>query len=270
MFLRVDRVLLRVPNVTSAAKFYVQKLGLSIRHQDARAVTLAFPNDDFEMVLHSDPELPSEALFYLVDDVRRMFERREELQLQFLAQPARATRGYRATIKDPFGVVLNIIDRSAADGGPNAAAEDARTAGTLFGPLNRKVTLKPEVLRSIYKSIGRTADDLPYTPEFERLFETYCAHFSPPMPDRSEVWRHILTLRKSGKLPRTGSARSPAVVVDDALKRRLRGMVGADVGKRDRLPYTDRFNEIVDGFNRVMPRPLSPHQVWRLLATLAK
>ena len=47
-------------------------------------------------------------------------------------------------------------------------------------------------------------------------------------------------------------------------------MLGADIGKRDRLPYTKRFDELVDEFNKSQDRPLSPHLVWRLVATLAK
>ena len=37
-----------------------------------------------------------------------------------------------------------------------------------------------------------------------------------------------------------------------------------------RLPYTERFDQIVDEFNKSLPRRLSPHLVWRLVATLAK
>ena len=46
--------------------------------------------------------------------------------------------------------------------------------------------------------------------------------------------------------------------------------LGADIGKRDRLPYSKRFDQIVDEFNRTQPRAISPHLVWRLVATLAK
>jgi hypothetical protein len=58
--------------------------------------------------------------------------------------------------------------------------------------------------------------------------------------------------------------------VSDEAKQKLRDALGEDIGKRDRLPYTDRFDKLVDGFNRSQPRPLSPHLVWRLVATLAK
>ena len=47
---------------------------------------------------------------------------------------------------------------------------------------------------------------------------------------------------------------------------------GKDMGKRDRLPYTEKFDTIVDQFNkyRGARNNLSPHLVWRLVATLAK
>ena len=47
-------------------------------------------------------------------------------------------------------------------------------------------------------------------------------------------------------------------------------MLGSDIGRRDRLPYTKRFDGIVDEFNKTLPRKISPHLVWRLVATLAK
>ena len=47
-------------------------------------------------------------------------------------------------------------------------------------------------------------------------------------------------------------------------------MLGDDIGKRDRLPYTAQFDRLVDEFNKTQARPLSPHLVWRLVATLAK
>ena len=36
------------------------------------------------------------------------------------------------------------------------------------------------------------------------------------------------------------------------------------------LPYSERFDKLVDDFNKTQQRPLSPHLVWRLVATLAK
>jgi hypothetical protein len=45
---------------------------------------------------------------------------------------------------------------------------------------------------------------------------------------------------------------------------------GTRKGCRDRLPYTDRFDKLVDDFNGTQVRKMSPHLVWRLVATLAK
>ena len=51
-----------------------------------------------------------------------------------------------------------------------------------------------------------------------------------PRPTRAEVWRHLLTLRKGGNLPKLGPARSrpPAVSAED--RAHLREMLGADIG----------------------------------------
>jgi outer membrane receptor protein involved in Fe transport len=91
-----------------------------------------------------------------------------------------------------------------------------------------------------------------------------------PKPTRQEVWRQLLNLRKGGKLPKLGEARSKPPDVSPEDKARLREMLGADIGKRDRLPYTPRFDQLVDAFNKTQGRPISPHLVWRLVATLAK
>jgi len=80
-----------------------------------------------------------------------------------------------------------------------------------------------------------------------------------------------LNLRKGAKLPKLGEARSKAPDIDASEKQKLRELIGQDMGKRDRLPYTEKFDRIVDEFNKGRTaRTLSPHLVWRLVATLAK
>ncbi len=172
-----------------------------------------------------------------------------------------------ATVKDPFGNVLLILDRST---GGSAAVEDAKPAGSLFAGVEPRIKVNRHALLAAYEKIGRTADDLPYTPHFESMFKAYIAGMNEPKPTRAETWRHLLNLRKGGNLPKMGEAKSkpPEISPDD--RARLRDMLGADIGKRDRLPYTPRFDALVDEFNKTQPRPLSPHLVWRLVATLAK
>lgn len=269
MLHRIDRIIRRVGHLASAVQFYRQTLGLKLVREDARLALLAFPDQPTELVLHTDPDLPAEAIYYLVDDVRDLFNRRAELKLHFSQPPAPTARGYRAAIKDPFGNVLLLVDRSSEAQAP-ALIEDAKAPGALFPGVEEKPPAKRDLLKRIYEQIGRTADDLPYTPDFEKLYLNYAAHYRQPKPSRQEVWRQLLTLRKAGNLPKLGEARSRPPSLSSEDRTRLRELLGSDIGKRDRLPYTERFDKLVDEFNRTQPRPLSPHLVWRLVATLAK
>jgi hypothetical protein len=272
MLRQVDRILVRVVNLPAAARHYRDALKLELVRQDKRVAIfkLAGGGGDTELVLHDDPDLPNEATYFLVDDVRDLYRRRREMRLTFAGPPQQASRGYRATVKDGFGVVMNLIDRTT---GTSAAAdaEDARpAAGGLFAGVTPRAAVRRDRLIETYVKINRTADDLPYTPHFESLYEQYVAGAPDPKPDRAEVWRHLLTIRKSGKLPKVGEARSKPPAVEPEQRQRLKDILGKDLGKRDRLPYTERFERIVDGFNRGLPRAMSPHHVWRLVATLAK
>lgn len=271
---RIDRVLVRVPSLPGAVAYYRDVLGLKVVRQEEKVASFRLADDTTELVLHTDADLPAEATYYLVDDVRDLYRRRGELKLKFAGPPAPAARGYRAQVKDPFGVVLLLLDRTTEKGRPageaGAVVEDARESETLFAGFEPFRRAKPEVLTALYEKTGRTADDLPYTPHFETLYTSYAEHYGATRPTRQEVWRHLLNIRKRGKLPKLGEARSrPPEVSDEALAQ-LKGMLGADIGKRDRLPYTQRFDKLVDEFNKTQTRPLSPHLVWRLVATLAK
>jgi len=269
MLRKVDRIIFRVPGLASAITYYRDVLGLKLVRQDGRVASFRLGDDTTELVLHAQEDLPAEAAYFLVDDVRDLYRRRRELKLTFTAPPAAVSRGYRAAVKDPFGNVLLLLDRTT-ESSAGGAIEDATTSDTLFAGVESRAPAKRDELIRIYQQIARTADDLPYTPHFEKLYDTYTAAYASPKPTRAEVWRHLLNLRKAGKLPKLGEARSIPPEVSPDERRRLRDMLGADIGKRDRLPYTKRFDEIVDAFNRTQPRAISPHLVWRLVATLAK
>ncbi len=288
MLRKIDRILVRVPSLPAAVRYYAEVLGMTLLKQDARLASLRFADSDAELVLHTDPDLPAEATYYLVDDVRDLYRRRQDLRLTFVSPPSQASRGWRATVKDPFGTVLLILDRTAerrptagGGGGPTVlrgsssrpaetVVEDAKPAGSLFAGVEPRVQVNKSALIAGYERIGRTADDLPYTPHFETLYREYAGPMPDPKPTRAETWRHLLNLRKGGKLPKLGEARSKPPEVSDDDRGRLRAMLGDDIGKRDRLPYTPRFDGLVDTFNKTQPRNLSPHLVWRLVATLAK
>jgi catechol 2,3-dioxygenase-like lactoylglutathione lyase family enzyme len=268
MLKKIDRILLRVPQLESAVRYYRETIGLTLLKHNPTIANFRLPDCDTELVLHSDPDLPSEAVYYLVDDVRDLHRRADQLQLKFASAPVAVSRGYRAAAKDPFGNVLLLLDRST-DHSLMSTIEDAKPPGTLFAGVESKVPVKRDALVQAYEKLGRTADDLPYTPQFETIYSSYAAQLDPK-PTRQEVWRHLLNLRKAGKLPKLGEAKSKPPAVPPESRDQLRELLGKDIGKRDRLPYTDRFDAIVESFNKTQPRKLSPHLVWRLVATLAK
>jgi catechol 2,3-dioxygenase-like lactoylglutathione lyase family enzyme len=266
----IDRILLRVESLDAAVRYYRDTLRLKLIKQDARLASFRLADDRTELVLHNDADLPDQATYYLVESVREIYKRREELKLKFAAPPAAISKGFRATVKDPFGNVLLLLDRAADGSTGDAVVEDAKAAGTLFAGVEQRVPVKPGLLIGLYEKTARTADDLPYTPHFETLFKSYAAAQGEPKPTRGEVWRHLLNLRKAGKLPKLGPAKSQPPELEEGERARLKELVGQDLGKRDRLPYTDRFDTLCDEFNRMQQRKLSPHLIWRLVATLAK
>ena len=219
MLRRIDRVILRVPSLPGAVAYYRDVLGLTLVRQEGKVASFKLSDDATELVLHTDADLPAEAAYYLVDDVRDLYRRRSALKLTFAGPPAPVARGYRAQVKDPFGTVLLLLDRTTekarSAGTKDSVVEDARESETLFTGFEPFRRAKPDVLAALYEKTGRTADDLPYTPHFESLYKAYADHYGTGQPTRQEVWRHLLNIRKRGKLPKLGEARSKPPAVSD-------------------------------------------------------
>ncbi|MGA2229658.1 MAG: VOC family protein [Tepidisphaeraceae bacterium] len=270
MLRKIDRVILRVANVAAAAAYYRDVLQVPVLRLEAHVAAFALP-DGGELILLDDSDQPFEQVYFLVDDVCDLYRRRGELRLTFTQPPRKVARGYRATVKDPFGTVLLILDRTADLA---EAIEDAKPPEGLFAGTEPDATAKPLVLVKLYEELGRTADDLPYTPHFERLYAAYAAQHGTSKPTRRQAWRHLLNLRKSGKLPKLGQAPTPPPQVSEEAIALLRNLItqhaGPFLGKRDRLPYTEEFDALVNAFNAKQAKPLSPHLIWRLVARLAK
>src|SRR5215211_3382797 len=162
MLRKVDRVLLRVPQLASAVPPYGEPLGLKMIRQNPTIANCRLPGCDTELVLHTDVDLPAEATYYLVDDVRDLYRRREALKLKFMSPPAPVSRGYKAAVRDPFGTVLLLLDRQTeSTSSPSTVVEDAKAPGTLFAGMPQRVAVKKDALVDAYERIGRTADDLP-------------------------------------------------------------------------------------------------------------
>ncbi len=128
-------------------------------------------------------------------------------------------------------------------------------------------------LIAAYEAAGRTLDDLPYTPEFETLYRLVLAGTTDDRT-RRDVFHRLHNLRKAGKLPRLGRSSPGGDVVVTAeeegfLADLVKSAVGT-LGQRDQLPFDDRFDGVIQAFNERTGRALTPRDVWRLVAKLAK
>ena len=105
MLRKIDRVILRVANLPAAVSYYRDVMGLSVIREEARLASLKLPGeggDGTELVLHTDPDLPHEAVYYLVDDVRDLYRRRGELKLRFASPPTQVSRGFQGDGQGSF------------------------------------------------------------------------------------------------------------------------------------------------------------------------
>lgn len=73
------------------------------------------------------------------------------------------------------------------------------TASEIFSE-NVELSDEDRALVRIYGDIGRSVDELAYTPEFDELFKRY--REAGYQAKKHEVFRRLLLLRKSGLLPR--------------------------------------------------------------------
>lgn len=128
-----------------------------------------------------------------------------------------------------------------------------------------------QVLVQAYMAAGRTLDDLPYTPEFEKIFTAVGGEQSKR--DRRSVFHRLHNLRKAKKLPRLGRASEPAPHIlpeDESLLTSLIVERVGTLGQRDQLPYDPKFDDLVQIFAAKSGRALSQRDVWRVVAKLAK
>ncbi len=140
-------------------------------------------------------------------------------------------------------------------------------ADTLFGAAD-ELDGDDAVLVAVYQRMGRTLDDLPYTPELDSI----CAAVGREREPRA-VFHRLHNLRKAGKLPRMGRAETSPVRLEPGEEELVLALVRekiGSVGQRDQLPFTPAFDEALERFNAETGRSLDRHTLWRLIAKLAK
>ncbi len=191
-----------------------------------------------------------------------------------LGNAGRGEQGYRLALsraRDARGQgYAGTGPKGSAPGGPASPRVSDAPAADLF---NESLPPLPEDARLIdaYRTVGRTLDDLPYTPEFERIFRALDGH-SRGLAVR-DVFHRLHNLRKAGRLPKVGRTTGTPPRIKPEEEELLRTMVVAaagTLGQRDQLPYTPKFDTLAEEFNHRTGRSLEPHDVWRLVAKLAK
>lgn len=111
MLRKIDCVMIRVHDVEAAAAYYANVFGLRPHWNGDDSIGLTFPETDAEIVLHSDPAIPSSVeVHYLVDDVVGAVAHLAAQGCQILAAPFPITIGNCAVIRDPFGIRLCLLD----------------------------------------------------------------------------------------------------------------------------------------------------------------
>lgn len=162
---------------------------------------------------------------------------------------------------DGWSPTLKQADAEPSDDQPAEPAPKSLFAGDVS--LDQRETN----LIQAYRLIGTTLDALPYTEDFDRLLE----HAGEE--SQRDALHTLQRLRKAGRLPRLGRSRETPPRIHAEHEKLLESLViehAGTLGQRDRLPYTAEFDRVLEAFNSQASASLSAHDLWRLIARLAK
>src|ERR1700749_1029366 len=110
MLRKVDCVMIRVDRLAVAAAYYRDGFRLRPKRHDDVSIGLKLAESDTEIVLHSDPNIPSSIeVYYLVRDVIDEVKSYPEKGCELIVAPFYIRIGKCAVIKDPFGARLCIL-----------------------------------------------------------------------------------------------------------------------------------------------------------------
>jgi predicted enzyme related to lactoylglutathione lyase len=109
---KIDAVLLIVKDLEETAKFYIDVMGLKRGWTDKehQMIGLLFPDNDTELVLHCDPDLPDPKVSYQVKDVLSFVEKYREKGYKVLVEPFDIRCGKCAILQDPEGHSIEVMD----------------------------------------------------------------------------------------------------------------------------------------------------------------
>ena len=126
---RIDNVMFRVSDLDRAARFYESEMGMRRVWTDTERgqIGFVFVESDSEIVIHSDPSIPSPDLSFLVDDVVAFCEEHRRRGHVVRREPLDVRSGKLAVLEDPDGNLVQIIDLSSFGGA--ARYDDTKVGG---------------------------------------------------------------------------------------------------------------------------------------------
>lgn len=109
---KIQNVTYRVDDVEKSAKFYTD-LGMSEVFRDGNnLIGLSFPDNDSQIVVHTDVSKPKYDFSFLVDNVEDFCKEYKEKGYTVKLEPVDVRSGKYAILFDPDGNIVPIIDRS--------------------------------------------------------------------------------------------------------------------------------------------------------------
>ena len=126
-----------------------------------------------------------------------------------------------------------------------------------------------DFVRSLVVSSTVKRDSLPYHSEFDRLYAQY--HQSEfPKQTKAEFWQLVLRSTKRGNSSQPNAQSLPTVSREAEEAFAVIAILPDTAGARERLPYTQEFDEIHKRFNSHFHRNLTRNEFWRLLNGVTK
>ena len=110
--LKIDNIAIFVQDLDKASKFYEDVLGLNRVWTDSERGMrgVVFPGSDSEVVIHNDSTLPSPDFSFLVESVENSCDEFRTQGYEVLFGPVEVRCGKLATLSDPDGNKIPIID----------------------------------------------------------------------------------------------------------------------------------------------------------------
>lgn len=116
---KIDGIMYRVKDLDASAVFYAG-LGMKQvwRDDQYQMIGFAFPESDSEIVIHTDSAMPNPDINFLVDDVEAFVGEAKGKGIAVMQEPTNVRPGKFATIADPDGNPINVIDLTKFENKP--------------------------------------------------------------------------------------------------------------------------------------------------------